>query len=346
MAPMKKLLVSFSILSLAACASEAPMPKTDFPTMGFIERKDPALDALIPKDAKIEVLAKGFLWSEGPLWIKEGGFVIFSDIPNNAIMKWAPGAGLDLYLKPAGYTGAAPRGGESGSNGLILDPQGRLVLCQHGNRQMARMDAPLLTPKANFATVADRYDGKRLNSPNDACYHSGGALYFTDPPYGLEKNVDDPAKELPYQGVYRLSKEGKLTLLTDQLTRPNGIAFSPDEKKLYVAVSDPKNPIWMVYDVQADGSIADGKVFFDSKHLADQGLKGLPDGLKLDRSGNLFATGPGGVLILSPEGKHLGTINTGQATANCAWGEDGTVLYITAHMYLARVKTSTRGNRY
>ncbi|HXG60801.1 MAG TPA: SMP-30/gluconolactonase/LRE family protein [Planctomycetota bacterium] len=328
-------------LLLASCAQE-PAPAR---TRGSIERLDPRLDALIPPDAKMEVLGEGFDWSEGPVWVRSGGYLLFSDIPPNRVMKWKPGEGVSLYLHPSGYTGSRPRTGEPGSNGLLLDPQGRLVLCQHGDRRIARMDAPLDRPAPKFVTLADRYQGKRFNSPNDAVYHSNGALYFTDPPYGLEKLMEDPAKELDFQGVYRLAPNGEVTLLTRELSRPNGIAFSPDEKTLYVANSDPARAIWMAFDVKADGTVGAGRVFFDATKWVSS-RKGLPDGLKVDARGNLFATGPGGVLVFAPDGTHLGTLRTGEATANCAWGDDGSTLYITADMYLLRIRTSTRGKGF
>lgn len=309
-----------------------------FPTMGKIERLDPRLDALIPKDARLEKLADGFAWSEGPVWIKEGSYLLFSDIPNNRIVKWKEGEGISDFMKPAGYTGSRSRGGEPGTNGLLLDPQGRLVCCEHGDRRVSRVEKD-----GKKTTLADRFDGKRLNSPNDACYKSNGDLYFTDPPYGLEKNWDDPAREQDFCGVYRLSKDGKVTLLTKEMTRPNGICFSPDEKTLYVANSDPRKAIWMAFPVKADGTIGEGKVFFDATRWVEQRKKGLPDGLKVDQKGNLFATGPGGVCIFAPDGTHLGTIDTGVPTANCGWGNDGTVLYVTADKSLCRIKTSTKG---
>jgi gluconolactonase len=306
--------------------------------IGSIERLDEAFDELVPAEAKLEKLAKGFEWAEGPVWNRKENFVLFSDIPNNAVNKWQEGKGLSLFLKPAGYTGKTPRGGEPGSNGLLYDAAGNLILCQHGDRRIARLSGK------KFVTLVDKYQGKRLNSPNDGAFKSNGDLYFTDPPYGLVEGEDDPARELDFCGVYRLAKNGKLTLLTDKMTRPNGIGFSPDEKTLYVAQSDPMEPIWMAYDVEEDGTLSGGRVFFDATELAkDENNKGLPDGLKIDDKGNLFATGPGGVLVFSPEGKHLGTLRTGERTANCGWGDDGSTLYITADMYLCRVKTSTRG---
>jgi gluconolactonase len=317
--------------------SQPAMEEKSFPATGSIEVLDGTLSDAINPDAKIEVIAEGFDWCEGPLWLPQEQALLFSDIPPNKIYQWSETAGLQLYLKPSGYTGERKRDGEVGSNGLLLDPAGRLVLCQHGDRRMARMDAPLGNPKPQFITLADEYEGKRLNSPNDAVFRSNGDLYFTDPPYGLEKNMADPAKELPFQGVYRVAKDGKVHLLTKELSRPNGIAFSPDEKVLYVANSDPKRPIWMAFDVQENGGISNGRVLFDAAALVGK-EKGLPDGLKVSRDGILFASGPGGILIINENGKHLGTIKTGQATSNCAFNEDESILYITADMFLMRVK--------
>ena len=327
-------------LLLSACASGGG--RTSGRSIGSIERKDPRFDRLVPPGAQMEVLAGGFDWTEGPLWIKDGGYLIFSVIPPNKIVKWKEGEGASIYLRPSGLTGPKDLRAEPGSNGLLLDPQGRLVLCQHGDRRVARMDAPLSDPKPKYVTLADKWDGKRLNSPNDACYHSSGALYFTDPPYGLATRMEDPTKELPFQGVYRLSPDGKLALLTKEVTRPNGIAFSPDEKTLYVASSDPDKAVWHAFDVKPDGTLANGRIFADfTKHVGK--VKGLPDGLKVDREGNLFATGPGGVVVFAPDGTHLGTLRTGEATSNCAWGEDGSTLFITADQYLVRIRTSTKG---
>ena len=308
-------------------------------TLGTVERLDPRLDALIPRDAKIEILAEGYNWSEGPIWVADGKYLLFSDVPENTVFRWKEGQGASIYLKPSGYTGDSPRGGEPGSNGLNLDRQGRLILCQHGDRRVARLDS-LEGP--TFTVLADRFEGKQFNSPNDSAFKSNGDLYFTDPPYGLLLKNDDPAKELPFNGVYRIGGDGAVILLTKQMTYPNGIAFSPDESTLYVANSDPARAIWMAFEVKGDGTLGEGRVFFDATALQD-GRKGLPDGMKVDRAGNLFATGPGGVLIFAPDGTHLGTLATGQATANCNWGDDGSTLYITADMYLCRIRTTTRG---
>lgn len=313
-----------------------------FPKIGAIERKDPRLDKLIPADAKIEKLAEGFDWSEGPLWISDGQYLLFNDIPKNTTFKWTEGRGIEVYLKPSGYTGSSNfTGREPGANGLALDKEGRLLFCQHGDRCIARQD------KGGKVTVlADRFEGKRFNSPNDLCVKSNGDIYFTDPPYGLPKLMSDPAKELPHQGVYRLSSKGDVALMHADMSRPNGIALSPDEKTLYVANSDDKKPVIMAFPVKPDGTLGPGQVFFDAKPLAQAGRRGVPDGLKVDRNGNLFATGPGGVLVISPDGKHLGTIETGELTSNCNWGDDGSTLYITANKMLCRVRTTTKGNGF
>jgi gluconolactonase len=305
-------------------------------SLGRIERLDPALDQLLEKDLALEKLAEGFDWSEGPVWM--GDHLLFSDVPMNTVFKWSEREGVSIFLQPSGYNGKTPRGGEPGSNGLARDREGRLILCQHGNRQIARREKD-----GKISTVAYRFRSRRFNSPNDVAVKSNGDLYFTDPPYGLPKNMNDPTKELPFQGVYRWSaKDKQVTLLTSEMSRPNGLAFSPDEKLLYVANSDPTNAIWKVFPVNADGTLGTGRLFFDATSMT-AGKKGLPDGLKVDARGNLWATGPGGVLILSPDAKHLGTLATGEATANCAWGEDGSTLYITADMYLCRVRTKVKG---
>jgi gluconolactonase len=303
----------------------------------YVVINNPELLEIIPDVVKVEILAEGFEWTEGPLWLENQNKLIFSDIPNNSIFEWSEKEGVKLYLKPAGYTSEKKRGGQTGSNGLLLNSKNDLILCQHGDRRMAKMNAKLSNPKAVFKTLSGNYQGKKLNSPNDAVYHKNGELYFTDPPYGLEFRMEDPAKELDFQGVYKLDKKGKITLLTKEFSRPNGIGFSPDYKKLYVANSDPGKAIWMVYDVTENGLIKNGKVFFDITDKVGK-LKGLPDGMKVHPNGWIFATGPGGVLIFTPEGEHLGTIGTNEATANCAFNSDYSELFITADDYLLRMK--------
>lgn len=305
-----------------------------YPTLGQVERLDPALDALIAPGTPIEKLAAGFKWSEGPVWVRKGGYLLFSDVPNNVVFRWKEGQETQGFIHPSGYTGS--NAGEQGSNGLMLDKQGRLILCQHGDRQVARWENGKFTPLARY------YKFRRFNSPNDLVYKSNGDLYFTDPPYGLKGMNNDPAKELNYSGVFRLTPSGDVTLLTSNLSFPNGIALSPDEKTLYVAVSDPKRAVLMAYGVKPDGTVENERVFADLTSQVGR-RPGLPDGLKVDKAGNLWATGPGGVLVFAPDGKHLGTIDTGEPTANCAFGDDGSTLYITSNMYLCRIKTLTKG---
>ncbi len=329
------------LVAIVAPTAFAQAEKADPKVLGTIERFDPRFDKLVPPGAAVEKLAEGYDWSEGPIWDRKGRFLLFSDVPMNTVYKWSeatPTAAPVVFLKPSGYTGKAPRGGEPGSNGLTLDREGRLILCQHGDRRVARLEAD-----GSFKTLANKFEGKRFNSPNDAVYASDGSLYFTDPPYGLEGGNRSPLKEIPFNGVYRLAPDGTVALLTKELTYPNGIALSPDEKTLYVANSDSEKAIWMAFDRKSDGSVGPGRVFFDATR-GTKTLKGSPDGMKVDALGNLFATGPGGVLVFDPDGTHLGTINTGVPTANVGWGgPDGSTLFITADMFLARLKTTTKG---
>jgi gluconolactonase len=336
-----------AIVALLVPTSQGDEKKT-YPPFGKIERVEPAFDKLIPKGAFLENLADGFDWSEGPIWIKDGGYLLCSDIPKNQIIKWQDGKGKSVFLEPSGYLGDRKDLKEPGSNGLTVDHDGRLVMCQHGERRVARLEKDGKTVKV----LVDRYEGKRFNSPNDLVYHSNGDLYFTDPPYGLQKKdhkageEEFPGRELDFCGVYRLGKDGKLTLLTKELSKPNGIAFSPDEKILYIANSDPLNPVWVAFPVKEDGTLGKGKTFFNSLAFVKELKLGLPDGMKVDKDGNVFATGPGGLLVFSPDGKHLGTIATGVPTSNCNWGDDGSVLYITADKNLTRIKTATKGNGF
>ena len=308
--------------------------------MGEVVRLDPRLDQLIGADAGIEKIAGGFDWAEGPVWQSAEKRLLFSDIPKNMIWQWSANGGLKPFLKPSGYTGTEKRGGESGCNGLTLNAQGKLTLCQHGDRRIARLNDDGKT----FTTLADRYEGKRFNSPNDLVYHSNSDLYFTDPPYGLEKGADDPKREMNYCGVFRLNKEGKVTLLTKELTRPNGLGFSPDHKTLYIANSDPAQAIWMAYAMKDDGTLGEGKVFYDVTKEVGK-MKGLPDGMKLDSKGNLFATGPGGVWVFTPKAEVLGRIDPGCATANCGWGGDyWNTLFLTADKSLCKIETKVIGD--
>ncbi len=335
--------LALALAALLGTGRPAPAEEKKSAAFGHVERLDPALDKLVPKGAAMEKLVGGHIWTEGPVWIPKGGYLLFSDIPRNSIYKWKEGDGESLFLKPSGKLKASNLK-EPGSNGLILDPQGRLVACDHGERRVYRLEKDGKTK----TTLAARYMGKRFNSPNDGVYKSNGDLYFTDPPYGLmlKEGESFPGREMDYCGVYRLSRDGKLTLLTKEMSRPNGIAFAPDEKTLYVANSDPEKAVWMAFPVKEDGTLGKGRVFFDSTKWVGKEKPGLPDGMKVDQAGNLFATGPGGVLIFTPDGKHLGTLATGVPTSNCNWGNDGSVLYITANHDLVRIKLSTKGKGF
>lgn len=330
------------ILSALIPGTLSAQNTTNFPRIGHIDRFDEALDSLVDKDASIEVLCGGFDWAEGPVWVSEqgnpaGGYLLFSDIPNNAVMKWQEGTGASVFMKPAGYTGVVDYGREPGSNGLALDADGHLILCEHGDRRVS-----LLTFGGGKITLADRWNGKRFNSPNDLAIHRGGDIYFTDPIYGLPEREVDPRREIDFCGVYRLQRDGTVTLQSDAMSRPNGIAFSPDQKTLYVANSDADDPVWRAFPVLDDGNLGSPRPFFDASR-DDRLARGGGDGLKVDVQGNVFATGPGGVLVLSSAGKLLGRIVTGERIANVGWGNDGSVLYLTSDMYLCRIQTKTKG---
>lgn len=322
---------------MLALNANAADPDTG-PVYATLESLDPRFDALIAPGTRIEKIADDLLWSEGPIWEPRSKSLLFSDIPRNRVMQWNADKGVSVFLEASGYTGAAPfTGREPGSNGLTLDLQGRLTLCQHGDRRVSRREAD-----GRMVPLASQYQGKKFNSPNDLVFDAQGNLWFTDPPYGLPGTFKDPTKELDFQGVYRVSKDGKVTLVTRELEAPNGLAFSPDYKTLYVANSQTQAPIWKAFPVNADGTLGASRVFFDSLKLYKEG-DGVPDGMKVDTKGNVFATGPGGVLVLSAEGQLLGRILTGVPTANVAWGEDGSTLFITANHRVLRLRTKATG---
>ncbi|MCK0144059.1 SMP-30/gluconolactonase/LRE family protein [Arenibacter sp. F26102] len=329
-----------SILLLGSCkeVSKKSMPDKDISSSFSIEiLDDEALEIIDPK-SKIEVLASGFAWTEGPLWIKEGNYLLFSDIPNNKVYKLDPKNNDTVtYLHPSGFSGTNFTGEEPGSNGLLLNKQGDLVLMQHGNRQVAKMNTPLNSPKPDFSSLVSSYMGKKLNSPNDGTYDNNGNLYFTDPPYGLPKRMNDPAKELDFQGIYCLLSSGELILL-DSLSRPNGIGISTDGNTLYVANSDEEHAAWYQYNIVEPGKVSDKKLFYEVTDLiGKKGQQGFPDGLKINSKGIIFATGPGGVWIFNPMGEALARIHTGQATANCAFDTEEKRLYMTADDYILAV---------
>ncbi len=307
------------------------------PFKGHVEKIDPALDAIIRTNAKIDIIADSLDWCEGPLWVEQQKMLLFSDVPQNIIYKWTAQKGKEIYLAPSGYTGIIPRGGEKGSNGLALSKTGQLVICQDGDRCMAVMKTSLRDPHPSFRVLAANYKGKKFNSPNDMVYNRQGDLFFTDPPYGLEKNMDDPLKELSFQGVYKINKSGKLVLLLDSISRPNGLAVTPDQQSLLIANSDPAKPYWYAYDFGPGEKLIHPRIFYDVSAAAKLET-GLPDGMKIDRKGNVFATGPGGVWIFNSRGKLLGKIKFDGVTSNCALSADEKTLYITADMYVLRVK--------
>jgi gluconolactonase len=292
-----------------------------------VERLDPALDAILAPDVKIETLCKGFDWAEGPVWDEKEKRLLFSDVPRNTIYQWKEGeTEASVFMKPSGFTGVTEAGREPGSNGLAMDAKGQLHFCEHGDRRVS-----YLTPGGGKRTLADNYNGKRFNSPNDLAIAANGDVYFTDPPYGL---AGEEFREIPFHGVYRVTPQGVVSLITRDLDRPNGVALSPDGKILYVAQSHGPAPIIMAYPLKADGSVEGGKVFFNCKDLKGPGS---PDGIKVDAKGNVFSTGPGGCLIFNPAGKLLGRILCGRPTANVAFGENGSRLYLTSDDRLLRV---------
>ena len=332
---MKRIIVCSIFFATLACINNKKQ-KMSYKTIGTIERLDPALDAIISADAKAEIIADSFIWSEGPLWVESQKMLLVSDVKKNTVYKWTEEKGKEVYLTPSGYTGSVPRGGEMGSNGLTLDNEDRLLLCQDGDRQVGRMDAPLDKPEAKFVAVTNNYKGKKYNSPNDIIVSRKGEVYFTDPPYGLEKGMNDPKKEISFQGVYKVKTNGEVILLLDSLTRPNGLAFLPGEKQIIIANSDPDKPNWYIYDVNGD-SLSNGRIFYSVAGY-DRKLKGLPDGLKVDKNGNVFTAGPGGFYFFDKNGKLLGKLKVENAPSNCSLSADQKTLYLTNDMYVLRLK--------
>ena len=304
--------------------------------IGEIERLDSDMGLFVSKESKIEVLASGFSWAEGPVWVPKLNGVLFTDVPKNKAYLWTERQGLSVFLDPSGMTNHAPHSSNEGANGLVLDSNGALVLCQHGDRRVARLKDDWQLDPPSYETVIDHFEGKWLNSPNDLVFSKNGDLFFTDPPYGLDQQDDDILKELDFNGIFKWSKNEGIVLLNKTLSRPNGIAFSRDEKTVYIGNSDRENLIIAAFDY-IDGALKNKRVFFNSKNLLKKG-PGSFDGLKVHSSGTIFATGPGGVLVISPEGKHLGTIRPGKATANCAFDAAEDYLYLTSTDVLARIK--------
>jgi gluconolactonase len=327
-------LVAFAVSASAAHADALTG------TIGTVKSEAPAFLRLVQKTAKVHVLAEGFTWAEGPVWIADGGYLLLSDVPKNRIYRWAPGSrAASIFLEPSG--GTETKGfREPGSNGLKPGGRGRLLVADSGDRAIVLLD---LRTKAK-RLIAQRFEVKRLNSPNDLVVGPDGAIWFTDPPYGLEGIEDSPLKEQSANRVYRLGPDGKVTAIESQIHFPNGIAFSPDGRTLYVSNSDPKQAVILAWDVSRGGAVTRRRIFADMTALAAKGLPGLPDGMTVDERGNLWATGPGGIHIFTPQGRELGLIATGAAISNCTFGgPDGRTLFMTSTHILAAVRTNVRG---
>jgi len=327
---------------VAVPEAAAPAPAAE-PRLGSVERFDAGLDAIVASDWKVEKLAQGFAWAEGPAWIRAGGYLLFTDVPGNRLHKWSDAGGLEVFLEPSGLENPDPKvTREAGLNGLFPLADGSVLAADSGSRVVVRLD--LATKKKT--PLAAAYRGKRFSSPNDLCQNDDGVTFFTDPPYGLAGIAESKARELPFSGVFRLTKDGKVELIDDALSYPNGIALSPDQKTLYVANSDRERPIWTAYSIDGAGKVLGRRIFADAQDLAVAGAPGAPDGLTVASDGTVFATGPGGVIVMTPEGKRLGRISTGKPIANCKFGDDGRSLYLTSHDLLARIRLKVRGQGF
>jgi gluconolactonase len=343
---MKKITLLFcfaNVILSVACNNNTQTQNSTTNTkdsIGKVELYDNSAKDLIDTNAEFEIIGRNYTWCEGPVWVTSKQMLLFSDVPNDKIYKWVANDTPVVYLDPSGYTGTTPRGGEKGSNGLTLDNKGRLLICQDGNRQIARMNSTLDSPKAVYTSITSNYMGKKYNSPNDIVVSNNGTIYFTDPIYGLEKGANDPLRELKFEGVYEVDSSGKTTLLIDSISRPNGIALSLDEKVLYVGSSDDVHTKWYAYDLDANGNITKGKVLFDGTELkANATVKQGADGFKIDNNGNIFSAGPDGINIISPQGKLLGLIRIyNKRVSNCAFNENKDVLYVTATDVVLKIK--------
>lgn len=334
-----RLAIAAALLAIAGAATTAPLP-----VAGTIVKEKTGLDSLIASTAKVETIADGVTWAEGPVWIRDGGYLLLSDPPENRMFRWSAKDGLNVFMKPSGFAGTdTSMFREAGSNGLIPgDKPGTILMADSGSRGIARLD--LATKKKTF--LATQYDGKQFNSPNDLVLARDGSIWFTDPPYGLKDLDKSPAKQLAFNGVYRRLPNGRVRLIDRTLTFPNGIGLSPDQRTLYVSVSDPDRAKIYAYSLDATGKVLKRRVFADMTPLVKQGLPGLPDGMKIDAYGNLFASGPGGIHVISPKGIELGLIKTDVTSENCAFGEDGQTLFIASTHSVLRVRTKTRGLGY
>jgi gluconolactonase len=322
---------------LAGVAVGASAP---YPVVGRVTAYDPSFAAIVPLDARIEKIAEGITWAEGPAWVRDGGYLLFSDVPKNRMYRWSQRDGLSVFLEPSGYAGRDDGTlREPGSNGLLTEPQGTVLLADSGSRSIARFD-PRTKAKQELAA---RFEGHRFNSPNDMARRKDGVVFFTDPPYGLKDIDRSPVRELAFSGVFRLDVDGSVHLLDDSLKFPNGVALSPDERKLYVSNSDPARPVWMVYQLDSRGNVTEKHQLADATDLVRAGGMGNPDGLCMDAQGRLFASAPGGLLVMDSEGRRLGRIETGSVVSNCEFGDDGHMLYMTSSSFIARVRVRTTG---
>lgn len=328
-----------AVLALASQPAAAQAPH--YLTTGRIVRQNPALDQVLAPTARLEIVAAGFAHIEGPLWVPDSSMLLFSDTPTRTIYRLKPATGKRTkFLEYSGYTGRMPYSKEPGSNGLGLDGQGNLLICEHGDRRIATLP---LAEKSGKRTLVDNYQGRRLNSPNDVLVLPGGAIYFTDPPFGLPQQDKDPRQQAPSGGVYRRTASGQLTLETTDLPFANGLGLSPDGRTLYVSNADSLRPVILAYEVGKSGKLGKSRTFFDMTKLPRARFKEVPDGLKVDQAGNVYATGFGGLLILSPQGQLLGTVDPGEVVTNCAWGDDGHALYLTATTFVCRLPTLAPG---
>jgi gluconolactonase len=335
--PGTALLVLLAGLGVSACAATPPPTKIDGAT---IDRWDPAMDAIVPKDWKIEKVAEGFGWAEGPIWVKSGGYLLFTDVPGNKMWKWSPKGGLEKFLDPSGATAPDPAvWREAGANGITLFDAKTILYADTGNRVIQTLD--LATKKKT--AVATAFDGKKFSSPNDVILMKNGVMFFTDPPYGFKKFDAASEKEQPFNGVYRRAADGTVTVIEKELVRPNGVALSPDESILYVTQSEPTKAIINAYSLDQDGNVTGKKLFLDVTDLVSNSAPGLPDGITVAADGTVFTSGPGGILVVSKDGKRLGRINDGKPTANCAFGDDGRTLYLASKDMIARIRLNVKG---
>lgn len=337
---MNKRIRGILVVAAMLCAAGAMGASPSYPTVGRVTAFDPSFNAVVAGDARIEKIADGITWAEGPAWVRDGGYLLFTDVPKNRLYRWSEKEGLSVFLEPSGYAG--PDDGtlrEPGANGLFVEPAGTVLLADSGSRALARLD---LGMKAK-TMLATQFDGKRFNSPNDMVRRGDGTVFFTDPPYGLRGMDRSPARELTISGVYRLDRDGTVHLVDDSLKFPNGVVLSPDGRRLYVSSSDPANPVWMVYTLDASGGVTEKRVFADATDLVRAGDRGSPDGMCMAADGKLFTSGPGGLLVFAPDGRRLGRIETGSAVSNCAFGDDGRTVYLTSSSFIARVRVNATG---